>query len=772
MSQSTHPSVNHLGDSERRLETLRANRAGAYWPWLLCKEAKQLAPLFIALAACGFVMHLLARLGNEYRYIHAVSLIMVPLLFSIGAGPMLVSQEKEQRTLGWIGSLPVNPRSIIFSKYVVCVAGLVLAWIVSVAMTWMLSSSFSISFGLKQVEPLAFISGTFSVLSLGFALTWMFSSAVSSLVALVVASSVAAIFGKIALTAIVSIKDSSLENVGLVLFGLVMAVATIFYGPRVLVAPAESVLAFSGTRQRRNRHPQKARAELWTLTPSSSLIWQIGRQNTFLWSGLLLVFVMSGFLFFSLSFNAPSPADISLAIVLPIGLTLSWLGASVFGSDAYRGRINFLAQRGVAPRAIWWTRMILPLGIIILGLIGFTSLQMLPIDDGLGESPRLDVPLVAVGVLTIFGFTQWFAQWTRSTLIGFCVAPAIAAMIIGYQSFAIFSLQAPFWIFLLSFGVAMLATRIMICPWMDRRFDWRYWTSHGAMLLLALVIPLIPFLYTWATYPDMPSDLKRSLSAEVKEYQESPRPASLDLKSNNLAPNVGDKTAESSDVVSAVSERIDAMEQELRSTEGPVGLPGNAIAMTADLLSLRMDAVLDSKQPDDRAQKDIQRYRQVIVLLDNLVRRLRLSERLKEQNYADVIERWLVSELGKPGRRAIFTDQQYARMVAGLADQDARNQARRRAVVMTWNESRSSRRIFSKRKADVAVATAELLEQLESSVPRPVRYQSELEHVGLGVYSVSLPTDGLLWHRPWETQAKQMAQALKSTSAVEGDNDE
>ena len=41
---------------------------------------------------------------------------MFPLLFAIGAGPMLVSQEKEQGTLGWISSLPVRPRSIVMSK--------------------------------------------------------------------------------------------------------------------------------------------------------------------------------------------------------------------------------------------------------------------------------------------------------------------------------------------------------------------------------------------------------------------------------------------------------------------------------------------------------------------------------------------------------------------------------------------------------------------------------------------------------------------------------
>jgi len=229
---------------------------------------------------------------------------------------------------------------------------------------------------------------------------------------------------------------------------------------------------------------------------------------------------LSGALFLFYNFNKPTEADLLLSILLPIGLVLSWLGASVFGSDAYRQRINFLAQRGVAPGLIWWTRMILPLGSVILCLTGFIFLLWLPpayqpfrTDD----LSVMDFSIAIVGVLTIFGFTQWFAQWTRSTLIGFCVAPAVAAMTVGYQIFVISGLEAPWWIFLPSFGVAMLATRVMIYPWMDGRFDWRYWTSHGALMLLALAIPLIPFLYTWVTHPDMSPTMKQALTAEVED---------------------------------------------------------------------------------------------------------------------------------------------------------------------------------------------------------------------------------------------------------------
>jgi len=656
-----------------------------------------------------------------------------------------------------------------------------------------LAPPFFTSGSISLPDLLYWICGTFAVLSLGFALAWKFSTAISSLIALAIYCCVLTLAGKIALNMFVTSEtyDQSIELLSLGLLSLVFAAAAVFYGQRAFItgAPTESI--FSSKRWdsgRIERHPQKSRSSFWTLSPSSSLIWQISRQNSLLWSGLLLIVVVSGslFLFFRLNRN-PSEADLLLSVLLPGGLALSWLGASVFGSDAYRDRINFLAQRGVAPGLIWWTRMVLPLGSVgLLALLMFSyGLRVLEIEGDFGVLMTLGVSAVPM----IFAFTQWFSQWTRSTLLSFCVAPAAAAMIIGYQVFVTESLQAPWWILLPSVAVAILATRIMLCPWMDGRFDLRYWTGHGALLLVALGIPLIPFVYTWATYPDMSPEMQRSLAAEVADYQRSPRPIILDLKSNRMGLATDDATAKSGNIAESVSAVLDSMEQELKATNGPVAIPGNRRAITtANLLSLRMDkidAMADSKKPDGREQTYRKRYQRVMLLLDDLVRHMRLSERLSEQNYADSIERWLVSELSRPGRRQIFSPQQYARLVSGLADQDARHQARRRAVAMAWHESTIQRNhqfrndAATKQKVilaprwlvaqrDAAIAAEDLLKHLESSVPKPIAYAGELDGIGLG----SLPTPGQLWHRPWEAKAKQLAESLKSTPATKGNDDE
>ena len=665
--------------------------------------------------------------------------------------------------------------------------GLVLSWLVSIVLTLLLAPPFFTSKSISLPDLLYWICGTFAVLSLGFALAWKFSTAISSLIALAISSCVLTLAGRTALSIFIdTVKyDQPIELLSLGLLSLVAAAAAVFYGQRAFVAGAATESIFSSERWdsgRIERHSQQGRSSFWTLSPSSSLIWQISRQNSLPWSGLLLIVVMSGslFLFSRLSGN-PSEADLLLSVLLPSGLALSWLGASVFGSDAYRDRINFLAQRGVAPGLIWWTRMILPLGSVgLLALLMFSyGLRVLDIDGPIGVLMTLGVS----AVLMIFAFTQWFSQWTRSTLLSFCVAPAAAAMIIGYQVFVTENLQAPWWILLPSVAVAILATRIMLCPWMDGRFDLRYWTGHGALLLVALGIPLIPFVYTWATYPDMSPEMQRSLAAEVEEYQRSPRPAPVDLVSNSWAALAADEDAAtvSGNFAKSVGDRLNLMEQELSKIDGPIAIPGNKIAIrTANLLSLRMDkidAMAGSEEPDGREQTDRKRYQRVMLLLDDLVRHMRLSERLKEQDYADSIERWMVSELSRPGRRQIFTDQQYARIVARLADQDARHQARRRAVAMAWHEStiqsihqfRNDAAIKQKvilaprwlvARRDAAIAAEDLLKQLESLVPRPLAYPGELDGIGLG----SLPTPGQLWHRPWGSQSQTVGGVFEINS--------
>ena len=104
----------------------------------LCwKEARQIAPLAIALLAINTGLHLLPLSSSEAELqgLHILLLNLMPCLFASGAGALLVSQEKEQRTIGWLSSLPIASSQILRAKLSVGFAGLAIIWLACLLIT-------------------------------------------------------------------------------------------------------------------------------------------------------------------------------------------------------------------------------------------------------------------------------------------------------------------------------------------------------------------------------------------------------------------------------------------------------------------------------------------------------------------------------------------------------------------------------------------------------------------------------------------------------------
>jgi hypothetical protein len=803
-------------DSNHDSALQRADHVRRYRKALFAKEAKQLAPLLVALLACGLVLHLTGLVFDTTgpNPIHVPLMVLIPFLFAIGAGPMLVSQEKEQRTLGWIGSLPVRRRSIVLTKLIVGALGLMLCWLISIGMTLPFDPLVFWQEGLNDADFFALFGTTFALLTMGFALTWLLPTAVSSLIALLLASFAAALFGGPVQQIVdtyfwVELDFSALMMINYLILTGIFAVVAVRYGGNSFIADGANVSSFAWPRLFRGRRDRLSRDRLsrervqgvfHTQSQPSSLIWQIGRQNSLLWVGLLMITVM-GIITLCFAFGFEMSESLLLTMLFFGCVVLSWLGASVFGSDAHRQRIRFLAERGVAPGMTWWTRMILPLGCVAIGLLVFYLMNRIWLSQ-LNSPPPSNAILadvrvpVTIGAMLIFAFTQWISQWTRSTLIAFCIAPAAAIFAVGYQSFASEFLNASWWLLMATFGTALLATRVMMRPWMDGRFGLRYWMSHCAFLAVAVVIPAIPFLITYATYPDMSSAMKLELAAEAEQYKDNSQPITLRAKSNADANTITNNMAD------AVRDALGAVEQQLLTTEGPVSAPSaiRYIVAEAELLSLRMES---SEVENGKSEKEYrERYQRSVVLLSNLARRMRMSQRLLDQEYTDRIEYWLVTELARPGRRELFKPDVYAEIVAGLSDQVARHQGRRRAVVVAWQVAKSNRNLnnfggmqlptsransmltsWLVNERDIGVATTTLLRHLEAK-------QSQSDHSPFDRYSndrypeqlhaywpqstlegdllptidfdfVNYDAPGMLWHREWETKATQMVEALK-----------
>ena len=304
------------------------------------------------------------------------------------------------------------------------------------------------------IEMLFWPANTFFLLAMGFALAWIMPTAGSTLVALVVSACVSAVFAGLANDAFGTNYDNA-EFLGwLSLFQVVtiaiLTVAAIRFGKRSFVAEANSASSFAWIRKREHSKLAVDRTKAPPLSPASSLIWQIGWQNRMLWVGVSFIALMglvsvacgTGFLKYA-NINAFPPI---------VGcLVLSWLGASVFGSDANQGRIRFLAERGVSPFKIWWTRLALPLICVIFGLLSFFLMYTVsnwsqddnPISDLMSHSIwGVGIPL---SLLMAFGLAQWLPLWTRSSLIAFCISPVLLFFSFAYVGFLLEFINAPWW---------------------------------------------------------------------------------------------------------------------------------------------------------------------------------------------------------------------------------------------------------------------------------------------------------------------------------------
>ena len=95
------------------------------------------------------------------------------------------------------------------------------------------------------------------------------------------------------------------------------------------------------------------------------LIWQFVRQNQTVLMGIAaMLLVALGLLITTPSLDSGRPV---LAAFFGL-LAASWLGVLAFQGDGVQDRIRFLAERGVSPAKIWWTRHAPPLSLLAVAL--------------------------------------------------------------------------------------------------------------------------------------------------------------------------------------------------------------------------------------------------------------------------------------------------------------------------------------------------------------------------------------------------------------------
>ena len=642
---------------------------------LFWKEFQQLTPLLGVLLAMGLGLHFLLLFIpslSERPERFAVVVYGLPTLFAVGAGALLIGQEKELGTLDWLQSLPVDPRDIVRVKLSAALLGLTVTWSGSLLLGSLVAAVdphttwYQISLGHQRwMIPAHALTLLFLVFT-GIAISWRMRSATVSLLTLVPVSPLPFLAGN--LTAwVADMTDTWLApNAENWLSGGCLLLATLVAfrvgwktGHRAL--SPRSADAQWWIRDVRLARPVHTAMRKSPAAPAVALVWQFARQHRKLLIGMTCVLMVSGI---TLVFSDSVPKGFVATALFTTPLSWSWLGLLVFQGDTAEGRSLFLATRGVSPWQVWLTRQLIPCSIVTSSLmLLYFGLSQADLPVGINVSTA-----GTLAVLVFFLASQWFGQCVRSVIVGAILSPLVGFGAVAWLIVASAQLPAPPWSLFTAGTIPLVATRLMTRHWMDQRRGRVHWVSHGGLLCLFLVIPVIPLLFFVVSYPRVPGRLARELESLVGQT------TLTDTVTEVLTRDRSDtKTPDTSR-----GDRLAAIETRLRNNRHAVPDSWSLKFVVADLEVTRLQGL------DDSSAKAIPPYRDALRLLLIMRDRLRNSHRLLDQDLADGVDIWLLRESQSTDAVSYMGPQLRVALIRKVADREHRHRMRQRAVAFSW----------------------------------------------------------------------------------------
>jgi len=709
----------------------------------LCwKEYRQLLPLIVMLAAIGMVMQLLFLLSTTPTYLshprHFV-LVGLPGLFAAGVGALLVGQERDTRTLFWMASLPILRKDIIYIKFLAGAVGLLAVWLISFLLFLF---SYVVSDGRFSFLPELDVGYSFwysvFLLVVGFATAWSFRSTFVGLLALV---GIAMAFTVVSNVFLAPLTKDIYSTVAMIL--CIAAAVWLGWGAaqRALapITPSRLTLqAFAGSSYFDRAIVDRRRIQ----SPWSALVWQFAVQNRAMLIGLVSLVVLPIAISFLALETRYSPADMireSTSLILGPSLmimfvAISWIGVVTFQGDNVNQRIRFLSDRGISPKVVWMTRQILPLGLMVLvvlfAMIFAVAWTFMTQKTSFIFDVGSFVLLATCFMWTIYSVTQWMSQIVRSPVITAILAPVVACLPFAYGSFLLEILETPIWVLAITTCLPMIATYRMTRYWMDARMGKRFWMEHCGWLAVAVLLPTLPFLVVFCTYPTMPSSERTKFFADVAKYRASFRPAvEISLLARQEPPSkitIGDEEAASLGFANNADtgESATATDEPVFATMSLSGMIGDYEAQSKipygatiteerelqfkhielqlsransatplnyspALVWLMGDAILVRMRMQDDGQNEVllNRYRRSIRLVLQMTYGIRLNPTLNMQQAADRNEAWLVREIQASGTKEMMGAELRDAVVTQLRDKAGRQKARYRALAEDFVKS-------------------------------------------------------------------------------------
>lgn len=656
---------------------------------LLGKELRQLWPIFGAmpLAFIGF----LAMIFTTGQFFGGFGITpwqlayqLPGVVFAVGAAGLLVSQEKEQRTLGWLTALPIPVQEIIRGKFWAGTIGVIVVWLSSILTSLALQTWFPFEHNLNQWLLCLMIN--LYILLAGFAVVWRFESTFAALSVLLLVAFLPGgvsqvveyvLFSKPQFRASSDTSTASVLWLSYLTFGSVAVYLLHRWGRQALSA-APTNANDSIRPWLPYRVPTHVPTPARLMSPSAALTWQVLRQNRWALAGIGLVFFGS-FVRFALA--GPKVSVLVIAM-----LAASWLGVATFAGDSHRNQIRFLADRGISRWQVWWSRQLVPFSMLsfycllaVVGAIAIYGLQLSTISM-IGQ-----LSLMGLAVLfLVYSLSQWLGQQIQGPVLAVILVPPIAMGTVGLAVYFLLALGIHLTVLLFLAIVPLIGTARALPAWMDRTLGLRSTVRQLSVACLLLI--LVGVSVVWPTLlprqfnPQITADMQAlSLSlgsdrAPKYSYPDYYRYDITNATLPDLTPKVNSELT-SENFLQFATQNLRRVQQNLKGLDRAINL--DYYRTDGQLLETFAESVL---QHDMSASDRRQLFNETIRTYLKLVRCLRLSNRLAEQDAADLAEIWLLRQVLEAKNSELFEDGLYNELVTFLANDEARRLSRRQAL--------------------------------------------------------------------------------------------
>ncbi len=418
--------------------------------------------------------------------------LMTPSMVAFGAPAMLVGTEEESGTLDWMRSLPVTWRTIALSKFLVAIASVGLASLVSLALHAALIPNLNASLADDRLYLLTWerefprLLFSSELLLVALTLAYLLRSPVASVVAIPpVILGLTALPGYAERLDVIRLSDFR-GDVLTAIFVVALFVTQYqaawwrlgrggnrkwFWTTKPIVSSPVAV----------HYAPHSNSTLLRKPTPRQALSWQSRRQQ--LWPTLALSIIAIGLLAV-MWFDLQSSLVVDL-LQLDLGLLIlvaTWLGCLCFFSDSTRKRYAFIADRGISSIQFWRTRVWIP-SLAIVGIF-IASFLVFIIERDLARFPPADV-------LVAFACGQLASMWLSRSSLAFVLGLALTfgLMMSMQQLFYTYGRYSGYaWLAIIPL---LVATARLTRPWLDSRRGFAFHARLvGYFILAMLIVPI------------------------------------------------------------------------------------------------------------------------------------------------------------------------------------------------------------------------------------------------------------------------------------------